>query len=214
MNMPSVLGLSVLSLAKLHMLEFYFDFLHRYIPLENHRLLMMDTDSLYVALSGRKLSELVYAHLKKEYTGRLMNHHQSERLEPGVNVNGVGFFPRECCDNHNKIDLNSPLYFKLEFEGVSCLSLASKTYAVRSVYPEVADKISCKGLQKNRLCNAWNRFRDVLISKQRDGVENIGFRVIGKNMVTYKQKRLGLSFQYFKRKVLADGVSTVPLDFD
>ncbi len=41
---------------------------------------------------------------------------------------------------------------------------------------------------------------------------NKGFRVINNEMVTYIQQKKGLSYIYDKRKVLADGVSTMPLD--
>ncbi len=41
---------------------------------------------------------------------------------------------------------------------------------------------------------------------------NKGFRVINNEMVTYIQHKKGLSYYYDKRVVLADGVSSVPLD--
>ena len=40
---------------------------------------------------------------------------------------------------------------------------------------------------------------------------NRGIRLLNNNMVTYEQKRCGFRYSYWKRKLLADGVSTEPL---
>ncbi|XP_057294628.1 uncharacterized protein LOC130623157 [Hydractinia symbiolongicarpus] len=42
--------------------------------------------------------------------------------------------------------------------------------------------------------------------------KNVGFRVNKQGMVTYEQNKLGLSAFYDKRKVLEDGIHTVPLE--
>ena len=39
-----------------------------------------------------------------------------------------------------------------------------------------------------------------------------GFRVVNNSMYTYEQVRDGFSYFYSKRKVLDDGVTTIPLD--
>jgi hypothetical protein len=44
------------------------------------------------------------------------------------------------------------------------------------------------------------------------GGTNRGFRSYNGHVYTYTQARDALSYLYTKRKVLADGVSTVPLD--
>jgi len=41
-----------------------------------------------------------------------------------------------------------------------------------------------------------------------------GFRARNNGIVTYQQKRNGFSYFYCKRRVLDDGVSTVPLDLE
>ena len=41
---------------------------------------------------------------------------------------------------------------------------------------------------------------------------NKGFCIHQNEMITYIQQKKGLSYVYDKRKVLEDGVSTVPLD--
>ena len=74
------------------------------------------------------------------------------------------------------------------------------------------DKFSCKGV--NRKTNDINKgtYMDVLLTKQSGSCTNRGFRSIDNQVYTYLQERAGFSYFYPKRKVLADGVSTIPLD--
>ena len=44
-----------------------------------------------------------------------------------------------------------------------------------------------------------------------DKVQNRGFRVHEKSLITYEQDKLGLSAYYDKRYVLEDGIHTLPL---
>ena len=50
---PFQIGISVYQLAKLRMLEFYYDFLDRYFDRRDFELIQMNTDSNYIAVSGR-----------------------------------------------------------------------------------------------------------------------------------------------------------------
>lgn len=43
-------------------------------------------------------------------------------------------------------------------------------------------------------------------------VNNRGFKVKDHQVSTYTQKKSGLNYQYLKRQVCEDGVSTMPLD--
>ena len=54
---PFHIGIAVYQLAKLRMLEFYYDFLDRYIDRRDFELIQMDTDSNYMAISGDKLED-------------------------------------------------------------------------------------------------------------------------------------------------------------
>ena len=74
------------------------------------------------------------------------------------------------------------------------------------------DKHSCKGLQKTRNQLSRDIYLDVLKSQNPHEGVNRGFRAVGGRMYTYTQTKRGLSYLYAKRKVLDDGVSTVPLD--
>ena len=57
-----------------------------------------------------------------------------------------------------------------------------------------------------------DKFLHVLLTKQNSSGVNRGFRVVNNTMYTYEQVKDAFSYFYPKRKVLADGVSTTPLD--
>ena len=54
MDLPLQIGVAVYHLAKLRMLEFYYDFIDKYIDISDFELLEMDTDSNYFAFSYLK----------------------------------------------------------------------------------------------------------------------------------------------------------------
>ena len=47
------------------MLEFYYDFIDKYLDWKNFQYIEMDTDSAYIALAGQNLEDLVKPELKK-----------------------------------------------------------------------------------------------------------------------------------------------------
>ena len=49
------------------MLEFYYDFLDRYFDRRDFELIQMDTDSNYIAISGKSLEDIVRPELKTEF---------------------------------------------------------------------------------------------------------------------------------------------------
>ena len=62
------IGIVVYQLAKLRMLQFYYDFLDKYIvDRRDYELIQMDTDSMYLALSHDTLEEAVKPELLKEF---------------------------------------------------------------------------------------------------------------------------------------------------
>ena len=64
---PFQVGIAVYQLAKLRMLEFYYDFLDKYISRKDFKLIQMDTDSNYMAISGECLEDIVRPHLREEF---------------------------------------------------------------------------------------------------------------------------------------------------
>ena len=64
---PFQVGIAVYQLAKLRMLEFYYDFLDKYFSREDFELIQMDTDSNYLAISAEKLEDIVKPEMKKDF---------------------------------------------------------------------------------------------------------------------------------------------------
>jgi len=67
MNLPIQIGFFVYNYAKLRMLKFYYDFIDHFLDRADFELLEMDTDSLYMALAGDSVEELVKPERKEEY---------------------------------------------------------------------------------------------------------------------------------------------------
>ena len=64
---PYHCGIAVYQLAKLGMLELYYDFLGKYFSRQDFQLCYMDTDSFYLAVSGDSLDEIVEPEMKLAY---------------------------------------------------------------------------------------------------------------------------------------------------
>lgn len=55
LNLSMQIGFFVYQYAKLSMLEFYFDFLDKYLNRSDFQYTVMDTDSAYLAISGESV---------------------------------------------------------------------------------------------------------------------------------------------------------------
>ena len=64
---PYQCGIAVYHLAKLRMLEFYFDFLGKYFSRQDFELCYMGTDSFYLAISGDLLDDIVRPETRQAY---------------------------------------------------------------------------------------------------------------------------------------------------
>ena len=85
------------------------------------------------------------------------------------------------------------------------------------------NKYRCKGVSKKHNDFYFQRYKDVLDvflktridneleGKDIDETNNIGFGVYYQGIVTYEQKKFGLSAYYDKRYVLANGIHRRPL---
>ena len=119
-------------LAKLRMLEFYYDFLDKYIDRSDFELCYMDTDSFYLALSGTSLDDIVKASLKKEY------------LSDKTNWLAI---------DDDEFSKRTPGLFKPEFVGTRGVWLTAKCYLVQNeeeMYTNKENKYSCKGVSKKQ----------------------------------------------------------------
>ena len=194
---PYQCGIAVYQLAKLRMLEFHYDFLDKYFDKSDYELCYMDTDSEYIAFSTIDIDSLVKPELKNEYIREKNNwlawDKNSERTQ------GI---------------------FKPEFIGTRGLFENSKCYFVENTNNKEF-KVSCKGVSKKQNAMTFERYKECLQNFQDvkngevkidiDTAKNTGLRVYEHGMVTYEQKKLGLSSYYDKRFVLPDGIHTRPL---
>ena len=209
------IGYFVYQYAKLRMLQFYYDFLDKYVDRSDFQVCQMDTDSLYLALSTTSLELAVKPEMRHQFfqdwhhwlPQETCRRHQQD-LKP-YKLQDIAWVQPPCCAQQAAFDKRTPGLFKVEYQGDGIVALCSKTYYC---YGKDKDKLSCKGL--NKKTNQLNKdiYLNVLASKQPAGGINHGFRTDGKTMFTYQQERKSLSYLYIKRKVLEDGVSTEPLD--
>ncbi len=121
------------------------------------------------------------------------------------------WYPRTCCDDHRKYDARTPGLFKREYEGNEVWALCSKTYLVTQKDPKDF-KMSCKGVQKHRVQDPVDIFKNVMETGNAASSVNIGFRARNNTIYTYKQERTAFPYLYCKRLLLEDGRSTMPLD--
>ena len=156
--LPVHVGFFVLQYAKMRMLQFYYDFINRYLERPLYQYCEMDTDSPYLALAVESVDELVTPELREHYL-----RHRSEWL------------PSECCDEHQNeyvrcrladrpwvgveasckarkaYDKRTLGLFKVEWSGNRFVVLCNKTYYCFGA----TDKYSTKGLSKRH--NAINK---------------------------------------------------------
>ena len=185
---PFQVGIVVYQLAKLRMLQFYYEFLDFYLDRRDFELIQMDTDSMYFALSRKRLEDAIrpgYETQFEEEKKRWLAWDKWSNREPGL--------------------------FKLEKEATSGIALCSKCYHMEDQATGKA-KVSSKGVNKRQNEMRRERFERALAG-DRDVVVNRGFRMRDGSMYTYEQRKLGLSAYYDKRWVLPDGIHTEPLEY-
>ena len=86
-NRPFQVGIVVYQLAKLRILQFYCNFLDHCIDRPDYKLIQMDTDSMYLALSYDNLEEAVKPELLKEFENnkkQWLSWDKGSNREPGL----------------------------------------------------------------------------------------------------------------------------------
>jgi hypothetical protein len=185
------------------MLEMEHDFMHRYWPKECYELVEMDTDSLYLAASTKSLAGLGKQVARKRKA--LYSEYRYAKRH---------FLTRHT--DHCKHDNRKPGLFKLEWTGTGMYALGSKVYLGLGSKP----KLTCKGVNKRQNPLDEADFAEVLQTKRPKYAVNKGFRVIRGSkghrvpaeVKQYSLTKKGLTWGYYKRKVLPCGIKTVPLD--
>ena len=67
LDLPLQIGYWILQLGKLHMLQFYYDFLDKFVDRSMFEYCEMDTDSAYMALAGPDFLSVINPEMKAEY---------------------------------------------------------------------------------------------------------------------------------------------------
>ena len=206
-DLPIQLGYTILQLAKLRMLQFYYDFLQENCVNTKFQLTEMDTDSFYMALAGPDIESILKNDdLRTAFNNKLRVDYCNDS-EYGPDQGH--FFPRECCDKHGKFDERTPGLFKVEHKGIEMISLCSKTYSLKTA--DGGCKISSKGLNKRALADPHSAMKKVLETGISASGTNVGIRTHNHEVYTYTQERNALSYFYCKRQVMEDGRTTRPL---
>ena len=201
MTRPYQCGIAVYQLAKLRMLEFYYDFLDKFCDRRDFELIQMDTDSFYMALSANDFDEIIKPEMKELYFG--------DGAQLGSEAEKKNWL---VTDEYSK---RVPGLFKAEFQGKRMIALTSKCYFADSGGgagaklggDEGIKKFSCKGVSRRQNKMNWERYKNALFGSL-DKARNIGFRKRDNHIVTYEQSKLGLSAYYDKRIVHEDGIHT------
>ena len=190
--------------AKLHILRFYYDFIKVILKPENYELMLTDTDSIYLSLKYRNFEDNIDP-AKMDYYER----HKDEFFIGKTSIFGK----------------RQPNRFKVECTGTNLIALCAKSYIVAELDSNNI-KFSCKGVQKNEIIREGKRRKpeniqegvlDVYRATLEDPLKdtfgiNRGIRSTNTVLTTYEQKKKMTSAFYCKRRILDDGIHTVPLD--
>ena len=173
---PFQVGIVVYQLAKLRMLQFYYEFLDFYFDRRDFELIQMDTDSMYFAFSREKLEDAVRPGYEAQFE-------EDKKLWLAW----------------DKWSNREPGLFKLEKQATLGIALCSKCFYMEDRVTGQA-KVSSKGVNKRQNEMRAERFERSL-EGSRDMATNRGFRMHRGAMYTYEQRKLGLSAYYDKRWV-------------
>jgi hypothetical protein len=202
------------------MTRYYYDCIDKYLSRDDYQYVQMDTDSAYIAYAGESFEALIKPEMREEFEKDKHN----------------WFLRTDTKENYN-FDKRKPCLFKPEARLTKIIALSSKCY-YGETYNGGESKLSCKGIQKkNNEANLnYNIYSGVLHDNLQHKVINKGFRILNNHQISnelvlgsyennntdevnkdraiykYEIYKTGLSNKYNKRRVLADGVSTVPLN--
>ena len=165
--------IAVYQLAKLRMLEFYYDFLDKYFSRRDFQLCYMDTDSFHLAISGDYLDKIAKPEMKQVCEADKKNWLATDKFSE-----------------------RTPGLFKPEFVGTRGVWLTAKCYLVQNEALN-ENKNSCKGVSKKYNGLHFQRYKDALDvflktgrdseleKKDIDQAKNVGLRVYDQGVVKY-----------------------------
>ena len=187
-DQPQHVASAVYDLAKLRMLQYYYDYMQEFFNPMSFQLIQMDTDSMYMSVTKKSEEKMLKPGMKERWLA------EKHLWEPDISTPEKARFNRRV-----------PGLFKIEKEGQKMIALCAKSYIIDT-------KAAHKGVQKrNTDLIHLNKYKECLFGSVELNAENRGFRVFDNEMTTYSVVKTGLTPIYDKRLVAADGVSTFPL---
>ena len=243
LNLPIQIGYFILQLAKMRMNQFYYDFMMRFVSPDMFQYCEMDTDSAYMALAGPTLESVIKPEMKKEYISSLTGyckddmqieaddrhhwfprtccseHSKYDKRTPGLfKVEWQGDCLIGLCSKTYIISRTKRLKTSASQIAAYRLLRRAKKLKFRQLFgrlrTHIETKFSSKGISKQRVKAPLTTFKHVLFSQKAGSATNMGFRAHKNGIFTYEQTRCGFSYFYCKRKVLENGIDTVPLDLE
>ena len=169
-NLPLQIGAAVYSYAKLRMLEFW-EFINKFLVNDLYQLMVMDTDSLYIAFARDTVDECVKPELREKWATEKWEWFSSEDNETKVDFEGEEITEAQW-------DRRTPGKFKIEYNGTGQACLNSKVYTCWGAIDKegkIYFKTSCKGAQQKRNELLKEHFLNLLNTTENHIVENAGF---------------------------------------
>ena len=173
------------------MLQFYYDFIDKYLNRSLYKINKTDTDSLYMSLTGNSVKELVPLEKRQAFEAEKCLWFVTPQAPQGKRTPGL---------------------FKVEYTDTKMVSLCSKNYKSIEDTDYGTVKFSIRRVNKNQFDNPMTHYQETLETTATFRVTNLGIRRKGLDMTTYSLMKDALTYFYPKRKVLEDGRTTVPLD--
>ena len=97
---PIIVGFFILKYAKQRMLELYYNFFKKFCDTDKYEELEMATDSLYLALPGEPLEDVILPEKRAQW-----NQLRSKNCTDKITANATDkSFPRICCNAHKKLN--------------------------------------------------------------------------------------------------------------
>ena len=120
--------------AKLHLFQFYYEFMKKFLDPKKYCLIETDTDSTYCALSEESMDLCVKPECKKEFFTKQLkwmplhvrDAHKQEFI--ASKVSGIEWKPGQCCKDRLKYSKRKPGLFKTEHESQKMVALGPKSY--------------------------------------------------------------------------------------
>ena len=139
----------------------------------------MDTDSLYMALSGPSLEDVISPSKRHEFYSNFhhwlpsqsCSRHRQQWIEK--RCLSQDWTPDECCLEQQRYDKRTPGLFKTEWEGTAMVCLCSKTYFGKGSQP----KQVCKGFNTKQNVFSLETYLNVIKNQASGFGTNKSFRV-------------------------------------